>query len=127
MTIINVFGAALGAAMAVAAGAGVVPALAGEVTFLCDAPTGHTCQFQIRTAQGPIAFALPSHEKKRVAGVTPHADTYCVCDPGPVTPDCKAPELNHWCLGQWMAVDPGQNSENDAGRNAFAAASPLER
>ncbi len=119
--------AALGAAIGLAAGIALAPASAGEATFLCNAPAGHVCQFQINTGAGPIAFALPAQAKKRVDGVTPHADTYCVCDPGPITPDCKAPQLNHWCMGQWMAVDPGLNSENDAGRNAFAAAKPLER
>ena len=117
--------AALGAAALLAAGAS--SASAGEATFLCNAPAGHVCQFQINTGAGPIAFALPAREKKRVAGVTPGADSYCVCDPGPVTPDCKAPQLDHWCLGRWLAVDPGLNSENDAGKNSFAAASPVAR
>ena len=119
--------AALGAAIGLATVLAAAPAIAGEATFLCNAPAGHTCQFQINTGSGPIAFALPAQEKKRVAGVTPHADTYCVCDPGPITPDCKAPQLDHWCMGQWMAVDPGLNSENDAGKNAFAATSRLAR
>jgi len=99
--------------------------LGGRGDVYLQRALGHVCQFQINTGAGPIAFALPAHEKKRVAGVTPGADSYCVCDPGPVTPDCKAPQLDHWCMGQWMAVDPGLNSENDAGRNAFAAARPL--
>ena len=119
--------AALGAAIGFATGVACAPALAGEATFLCNAPAGHVCQFQINTAAGPINFALPSGERRLVGGVTPHADKYCVCDPGPVTPDCKAPQLDHWCMGQWMAVDPGLNSENDLGKNAFAAASPLTR
>jgi hypothetical protein len=29
-------------------------------------------------------------------------------------------------MGQWLDVDPGLNSENDAGRNHFAAAPPKE-
>jgi hypothetical protein len=37
-----------------------------------------------------------------------------------VTPDCKAPQLDHWCMGQWLDVDPGLNSENDRGKNLFA-------
>jgi len=89
------------------------------VTFLCAAPAGHVCQFAVRTAGAPIAFSLPSGERKEVPGVAPHADKYCVCDPGPVTPDCKAPQLDHWCMGQWLDVDTGLNSENDSGRNAF--------
>jgi hypothetical protein len=55
-----------------------------------------------------------------VPGITPHADKYCVCDPGPVTPDCKAPKVDHWCMGSWLDVDGGVNSENDAGKNLFA-------
>jgi hypothetical protein len=91
------------------------------VTFLCAAPTGHVCQFAVQKAGSQIAFALPSGQRKEVPGITPHADKYCVCDPGPVTPDCKAPQLDHWCMGQWLDVDSGLNSENDAGKNAFAS------
>jgi hypothetical protein len=78
--------------------------------FLCAAPAGHVCQFAVQSAAAPINFALPSGERKEVPGVTPYAAKYCVCDPGPVTPDCKAPQLDHWCLGQWLDVVPGQNS-----------------
>jgi hypothetical protein len=78
--------------------------------FLCAAPAGHVCQFAVQFAAAPINFALPSGERKEVPGVTPYAAKYCVCDPGPVTPDCKAPQLDHWCLGQWLDVVPGQNS-----------------
>ena len=91
------------------------------VTFLCAAPTGHVCQFAVQTGGSQISFALPSGERKEVPGVTPHADKYCVCDPGPVTPDCKAPRLDHWCMGSWLDVDPGLNSENDDGKDLFAA------
>jgi hypothetical protein len=100
------------------------------VTFLCAAPAGHVCQFAVQTGGPPVAFALPAGERKEVAGITPHADKYCVCDPGPVTPDCKAPQLDHWCMGQWLDVDPGLNSENDGGRNLFARegeGTPLQR
>jgi hypothetical protein len=90
------------------------------VTFLCAAPTGHVCQFQINTSAGPIVFPLPSGERKEVPGITPHADKYCVCDPGPVTPDCKAPRLDHWCMGSWLDVDSGLNSENDVDKHLFA-------
>jgi hypothetical protein len=111
--------AALGAAALSTAGAH--PALAQQpVTFLCNAPAGHVCQFQINTASGPIKFALPSGQRTEIPGVRPGADSYCVCDPGPVTPDCKAPELNHWCMGSWLAVDPGLNSQNDAPNDRFA-------
>jgi hypothetical protein len=55
-----------------------------------------------------------------VAGITPHADKYCVCDPGPVTPNCQAPQLDHWCMGSWLDVDTGLNSENDVGKGRFA-------
>src|SRR5271165_1223205 len=91
------------------------------VTFLCAAPAGHVCQFAVQTGGSQVAFALPSGERKEVANVTPHADKYCVCDPGPVTPDCKAPQLDHWCMGSWLDVDPGLNSENDLGMNAVVA------
>ncbi len=66
------------------------------VTFLCAAPAGHVCQFAVQTGGSQVAFALPSGERKEVSNITPHADKYCVCDPGPVTPDCKAPRLDHW-------------------------------
>jgi len=91
------------------------------VTFLCAAPPGHVCQFAVQTGGSEMSFALPSGERKEVPGITPRADKYCVCDPGPVTPDCKAPQLNHWCMGSWLDVDPGLNSENDNGRAVFAA------
>jgi hypothetical protein len=91
-----------------------------SVTFLCAAPAGHTCQFAIKTGGSQTAFALPSGERKQVPGITPHADKYCVCDPGPVTPDCTAPRLDHWCLGAWLDVDTGLNSENDVGKDHFA-------
>jgi hypothetical protein len=91
------------------------------VTFLCAAPAGHLCQFAVQTGGSQMAFALPSGERKEVPGITPHADKYCVCDPGPVTPDCKAPQLDHWCMGSWLDVDTGLNSENDHGKNSFAA------
>ncbi len=98
------------------------PAVAQQtVTFLCAAPTGHVCQFAVQTAGSQVAFALPSGERKELPGITPRVDKYCVCDPGPVTPDCKAPQLDHWCMGQWLDVDPGLNSENDAGKNGFAS------
>lgn len=91
------------------------------VTFLCAAPAGHVCQFAVQTGGSQTTFALPSGERKEVLGITPHADKYCVCDPGPVTPDCKAPRLDHWCMGSWLDVDTGLNSENDRGMNSFAA------
>jgi hypothetical protein len=90
------------------------------VTFLCAAPASHICQFAIKTGGSQTAFALPSGERKEVPGITPHADKYCVCDPGPVTPDCTAPRLDHWCLGAWLDVDTGLNSENDLDKNHFA-------
>jgi hypothetical protein len=63
------------------------------VTFLCLAPTGHVCQYAVQTGGQEITFALPSGERKEVPGITPHADKYCVCDPGPVTPDCSGSTL----------------------------------
>ena len=90
------------------------------VTFLCSAPAGHVCQYAVQTGGSQITFALPSGQRKEVPGVTPHADKYCVCDPGPVTPDCKAPQLDHWCMGQWLDVDSGVNSENDVADDRFA-------
>ena len=91
------------------------------VTFLCSAPAGHVCQYAVQTGGSQIAFALPSGQRKEVPGITPHADKYCVCDPGPVTPDCKAPQLDRWCMGQWLDVDSGVNSENDVAKDRFAA------
>jgi hypothetical protein len=55
------------------------------VTFLCAAPVGHVCQFAVKTGGSQMTFALPSGERKEVASIIPHADKYCVCDPGPVT------------------------------------------
>ncbi|MFZ2110171.1 MAG: hypothetical protein WAV18_33180 [Roseiarcus sp.] len=92
------------------------------VTFLCAAPAGHVCQFAVQTGGSQIAFALPSGERKEVPGITPHTDKYCVCDPGPVTADCTAPRLDHWCLGSWLDVDSGLNSKNDANKDLFATA-----
>ena len=94
-----------------APGASVQPVLAQQqpVTFLCLAPAGHVCQFSVRTGASPISFALPSGERRELAGITPVSDKYCVCDPGPVTSDCTAPQINHWCLGFWADVAPGLN------------------
>ena len=89
--------------------------------FVCLAPAGHVCQFTVRTSGSEINFALPSGERTEVSGVTPYADKYCVCDPGPVTPDCKAPFLGYWCLGFWIDVTTGLNSENEIANNRFAA------
>ncbi len=89
------------------------------VTFLCAAPTGHVCQFAVQTGGSQMAFALPSGERKEVPGITPHADKYCVCDPGR-SRRLQAP-LDHWCMGSWLDVDTGLNSENDLGMNSFAA------
>jgi len=89
------------------------------VTFLCAAPAGHVCQFAVQTGGSQMTFALPSGARKEVAGVAPHADKYCVCDPGPVTPDCKAPQLDHCCMGAWLDVVPGLNSKNDHGKGLF--------
>ena len=109
---------AAGLALSVCAGAGAHAQQ--TVTFMCLAPAGHVCQFAVRTGGSQVAFALPSGERKEMAGITPHADKYCVCDPGPVTPDYKAPRLDHWCLGSWVDVDAGVNSENDNGNDRFA-------
>jgi len=89
--------------------------------FVCLAPAGHVCQFAVRTGGSEINFALPSGERKEVPGITPYADKYCVCDPGPVTPDCQAPLLGHWCLGSWLDVTTGLNSENDIASDRFAS------
>ena len=101
-------------------GLGTAASAQQTVTFLCAAPAGHVCQFAVQTAGSQVAFALPSGERKEVPGITPHADKYCVCDPGPVTPNCQAPRLDHWCLGSWLDVDTGLNSENDIGKGHFA-------
>jgi len=91
------------------------------VIFVCAAPAGHTCQFAVKTAGTQITFTLPSGERKEAPNITPHVDKYCVCDPGPVTPDCRAPRIDHWCLGSWVDVDPGLNSQNDSSTDLFAA------
>jgi hypothetical protein len=105
---------------ALSAGFAVTGNAQQTVPFKCLAPAGHVCQFAVKTGGSQVTFALPSGERKEVPGITPHADKYCVCDPGPVTPDCKAPRLNHWCMGSWLDVDPGLNTENDAGKSTFA-------
>jgi hypothetical protein len=79
------------------------------VTFVCPVPAGHMCQFVVRTAASPISFALSSGERTELAGITPGIDKYCVCDPGPVTSDCTAPRIDHWCLGFWADVVLGPN------------------
>ena len=91
------------------------------VRFVCTAPAGHVCQFSLRTGAGPVDFALPAGERREVAGIVPYKDKYCVCDPGPVTPDCKAPQLDHWCLGDWLDVTRELNSQYDAVEHRFAA------
>jgi hypothetical protein len=91
------------------------------VTFLCLAPAGHICQCAVQTDGSQINFALPSGERKEVPGITVHAEKYCVCDPGPITPDCQAPQLDHWCMGRWLDVDSGVNSENEIANDRFAA------
>ena len=78
------------------------------------------CGISASIARARSMNALAAAERKEVPGVTPHADKYCVCDPGPVTPDCKAPQLDHWRLGQWLDVDSGVNSENDVANDRFA-------
>ena len=108
--------------LALAVGAQQTLAQQRTVRFMCAAPSGHVCQYRILTPAGPIDFALPSGERREVAGVTPLVDKYCVCDPGPVTRDCKAPQLGSWCLGDWSKVKrpPEMNSENDAIEDRFA-------
>jgi hypothetical protein len=110
------------AALCAASLAGLVSPVNAQqtVTFLCAAPAGHVCQFAIQSSGSQVAFALPSGQRKEVPGITPHADKYCVCDPGPVTADCRAPQLDHWCLGAWLDVVTGLNSENDIGKSHFA-------
>jgi hypothetical protein len=112
----------LSAALCAATSIGAASSASAQqtVTFLCAAPAGHVCQFAVQTGGSQMAFALPSGERKEVSGITPHTDNYCVCDPGPVTPDCKAPQLDHWCMGSWLDVDTGLNSENDPGMNSLA-------
>jgi hypothetical protein len=112
----------LASALCVLGPAGLPTAAQAEetVTFLCAAPAGHVCQFAVQTAGSEVDFSLPSGERKEISGVTPHLDKYCVCDPGPVTSDCKAPLVDHWCMGSWLDVDPGVNSENDFANRAFA-------
>jgi hypothetical protein len=113
----------LSAALCAAASIGFGSASSAQqtVTFLCAAPAGHVCQFAVQTGGSQMAFALPSGERKEVSNITPHADKYCVCDPGPVTPDCKAPQLDHWCMGSWLDVDTGLNSQIDITNGLFAA------
>jgi hypothetical protein len=51
--------------------------------LLCLAPAGHICQFEVRTPGGPIEFALPSGERKEVAGVTRAATNIALAIPVP--------------------------------------------
>ena len=104
--------AALPALLATAARAQQALAQEHTVHFVCLAPAGHVCQYAVQTANGPIDFSLPSGERRDVEGITPLRDKYCVCDPGPVTADCTAPQPGHRCLGYWADVVPGKNSEN---------------
>jgi hypothetical protein len=92
-----------------APGTSAVLAQQKTAAFVCPAPAGHVCQFTVRTGATPMSFALPSGERSELAGITPGSDKYCVCDPGPVTPDCTAPQIDHWCLGFWADVVPGLN------------------
>jgi hypothetical protein len=96
------------------------------VPFTCLAPAGHVCALGVRTRGTQINFALPSGQKKRMAGLTPRVDTYCICDPGPVTPDCKQPRLDLWCLGSWQMVQPGVNSESNSPEKRFAIFAPTQ-
>jgi hypothetical protein len=50
--------------LALAVGAQQTLAQERTVRFLCHAPTGHTCQYRVRTAAGPVDFALPSGERR---------------------------------------------------------------
>jgi hypothetical protein len=93
-------------------------------TFACVVAKGHVCQFVVRTGEQQINFALPSGQKKRVPGVEPRVSLYCVCDPGPVTPDCKEPRVGFWCLGTWAPVLPGVNSGDLGTNNRFAVSEP---
>ncbi len=97
-----------------AGSAGVLELGKGMGRIARKSPAGHVCQFAVQTA--PIDFALPSGERKFVPGLVPYQAKYCVCDPGPVTPDCRAPRMDHWCLGQWLAVVPGVNSQIEGDR-----------
>jgi hypothetical protein len=111
---------ALPAFLSPAASAQQISAQQETARFVCTAPAGHVCQFRVRTAAGPVDFALPSGERREVAGIAPYKDKYCVCDPGPVTPNCKAPQLDHWCLGDWLDVTRDLNSQNDVIESRFA-------
>ena len=68
--------------------------------FLCLAPAGHVCQFEVRTEAGAIDFSLASGERHEVAGITPYRNKYCVCDPGPCYRGLHAPDrsLVSWGL-----------------------------
>jgi hypothetical protein len=43
-----------------------------------------------------------------------------------VTPDCKQPRLDFWCLGSWQMVQPGVNSENGNPEKRFATFGPTQ-
>src|ERR1700722_4542418 len=80
------------------------------VTFDCASPAGHTCQFGVRTKAGTVLnFGLSSGDVHQLSGIVPGEDTYCVCDPTPVTADCKAPDPKNWCSGSWRPVTAGIN------------------
>jgi len=93
---------------------------AQSATFACVVAKGHVCQFAVRTGETQVNFALPAGHKKSVPGVDPRVSVYCVCDPGPVTPDCKDPRVGFWCLGSWAPVLPGVNSGDLGTNNRFA-------
>ena len=117
--------AVAGALLAGAAGAG--HALAQQsAMFACLVAKGHVCQFAVRTGDKQVNFALPSGHKKRVPGVDPRVSVYCVCDPGPVTPDCKEARVGFWCLGSWAPVQPGVNSGDLGTNNRFAVEGPQQ-
>ena len=120
--------ASMAVASALLAGAGGAEhAFAQEAaTFACVVAKGHVCQFAVRTGDKQVNFALPAGHKKRVGGVEPSVSVYCVCDPGPVTPDCKEPQVGKWCLGTWSPVMKGVNSGDLGSNNRFAAGEPKQ-
>ena len=90
----------LSAALCAVTSVGLVSSASAQQTVSLPVRGAGRTRVSVRGANrgSQMAFALPSGERKEVPGITPHADRYCVCDPGPITPDCKAPG---WIIGAW--------------------------
>jgi hypothetical protein len=87
------------------------------VSFMCNAPKGHVCQFGVRAGSATSNFGLRSGETHQMSGLVPKQDKYCVCEPIPATINCVAPD-GAWCSG-WRDVEAGINQQNNKNSNAL--------